>query len=314
MDLIKQHVFAPSTSKTYCTYLASYKKFCNSLSIPLAPISQDNLARYVAHLTFRLKYSSIINYLSIVRLIHLQSGFDNPVSTFYISSIQKGVRRLLGDASSPKLPITPHILLAIRSHLTFSNTFEVAFWAVCLVAFYSFFRKSNLLPQTQSSFSPTRQLSKENISFTPDGAVLQVSWSKTIQYQDRILQIPLPFIPGSKLCPSTALWLSCRQGLPSNSSPFQYIDHGSHTILVYPVFCRFLKECLGGLGLDSSRYSGHSFRRGGATFALEAGVPADLVQTQGDWRSDAYKVYIDPSLQGRRVVAQSMAEAVQTLL
>ena len=33
---------------------------------------------------------------------------------------------------------------------------------------------------------------------------------------------------------------------------------------------------------------GHSFRRGGATFVLEAKVPSELIKAEGDWRSDCY--------------------------
>ena len=60
------------------------------------------------------------------------------------------------------------------------------------------------------------------------------------------------------------------------------------------------------MGIDSSKYSGHSFRRGGASFALECGVPVDLIQSQGDWRSNAYQSYIDPSLQFRQSVANTL--------
>jgi len=313
VKLIRDNVYAASTAKTYSTYLASFYKFCNQNTIKPVPISQDNLARYVAHLSFRLKYSSIINYLTVIRLLHLEAGFPNPLSTYYLGTIQKGVRRLLGDSVSPKLPITPHILLSIRALLPFHSSFQVSFWSASLVAFYSFFRKSNLLPQSPSTYQPDKQLSKNNISFTPQGAIIQVTWSKTIQYQNRVLQIPLPFIPHSKLCPSTALWLSINQISNNNPSPFQYLDKGFATILTYPVFCSYLRFCLDSLGFDSSRYSGHSFRRGGATFALESGVPADLVQAQGDWRSDAYKIYIDPSFVGRKAVAEAMAKAAQSL-
>lgn len=307
-------VFAASTKKTYSSYLAMYYKFCSQFKISPVPISQFDLSRYVAFLSFRLKFSSIQNYLSVVRLLHLEAGFDNPLSTHYMGSIQKGTRRLLGDASSSKLPITPHILKGIHSLLSFSDPLHVPFWAACLVAFFSFFRKSNLLPPSTNSFDPSKQLSRSHLHFHADGLTIQVTWSKTIQYQERTLSIPLPYIKNSPFCPSTALWLAFKQGDPSNMSPFQYMEGYHLTFLTYPKFLVFLKQCLHRLGFDTSRYSGHSFRRGGASFALESGVPADLVQTQGDWRSDAYKLYIDPSLQARRTVALTMAKALQALV
>ena len=313
VSLIRGHVYASSTQKTYSTYLSCYHKFCANANINPVPISQQDLARYVAFLSYKLCYSSIVNYLTVVRLVHLEAGLDNPVSTYYINSLQKGTRRLLGDSSSPKLPVTPDILLKIRTLLPFTSSFDISFWAACLVAFYSFFRKSNLLPQSMSAFCPDKELSKQNIFFTAEGAVIKVIWSKTIQYRDRTLHIPLPFFPSSKLCPSTALWMSLQQGTESHLSPFQYVEGFSVKFLTYPVFCAYLRSCLDRLGFDSNRYSGHSFRRGGATFALESGAPPDLVQAQGDWRSDAYKLYIDPSFQGRKAVADIMAKAAQAL-
>jgi len=46
------------------------------------------------------------------------------------------------------------------------------------------------------------------------------------------------------------------------------------------------------LGLDPNNFSPHSFRHGGATYAFQAGVPEHLTQIHGDWRSDAYKLYL----------------------
>ncbi|CAC5393969.1 unnamed protein product [Mytilus coruscus] len=62
-------------------------------------------------------------------------------------------------------------------------------------------------------------------------------------------------------------------------------------------------------GINSSQYSGHSFRRGGASFALECGLPGEVIQAHGDWRSDAYKAYLDPSLSYRHQVMHAFATA-----
>jgi hypothetical protein len=40
-------------------------------------------------------------------------------------------------------------------------------------------------------------------------------------------------------------------------------------------------------------FSGHNFRRGGATFAHRMGVSPLLIKLMGDWSSDAYMTYID---------------------
>ena len=52
------------------------------------------------------------------------------------------------------------------------------------------------------------------------------------------------------------------------------------------------------------------FRRGGSTYAFISGVPADLIQLHGDWRSDAYKKYLGFSLEDKMSVAERMKEEI----
>lgn len=72
-----------------------------------------------------------------------------------------------------------------------------------------------------------------------------------------------------------------------------------------------MKQSLTTLGYEVSRYSGHSFRRGGASFALECGISSDFIQSQGDWKSDAYKLYIDPSIQYRQDIVKVFASVLK---
>ena len=50
---------------------------------------------------------------------------------------------------------------------------------------------------------------------------------------------------------------------------------------------------------DASGFTGLSFRRGGASWAFQAGVPGELIQVCGDWASDAYKKYLEFSMQNK---------------
>jgi hypothetical protein len=140
-----------------------------------------------------------------------------------------------------------------------------------------------------------------------------VLWSKTIQFQQRELLVPLPHIINSHLCPSRMLRLVfALNPSPSNIWPaFTYKLHSKHTLLTYSVFLKILQSCLVKIGLDPSQYSGHSLRRGGASFALECGLPSDLIKSQGDWKSDAYRSYLDPSLSYRSEVALRLGVEIQ---
>ena len=147
--------FAAYTSKTYLTQLSAYLNFCSRMNIKPVPLSQENLGRYIAFLSRRLCFSSVKQYLNAVHLVHLEAGLQNPLEkNWYVSSILKGVCQLKGDTSLQKLLITLDILKQVFLVLDMHSSFDRAFWAACLVGFFSFFRKSYLLIPSHLLFDP----------------------------------------------------------------------------------------------------------------------------------------------------------------
>ena len=312
MAKLRLLIFAQSTRRTYSTQLGLFLRFCSYLNINPVPISDTNLGRYVAFLAPKLCFSSIRQYLNVVRLLHVESGYPNPLSNnWFLDSILKGLRRKKGDSTSQKLPITADILYGILQLLNLDRPFDLVFWAACLVGFFSFFRKSNLFIPSPKQFDPSKHLCCSDVSFSTSGAVLAVRWSKTIQFRQRVLEVPLPHMPGSPFCPSSALLLVTRS-LPNAQGPrplFCYKASSGVRPLTHSEFVQALKSHIDRLGIDSSLYSSHSMRRGGASFALHCGLPAELIKLQGDWASNAYEKYLYPSLNLRKRVADTMGKA-----
>lgn len=48
--------------------------------------------------------------------------------------------------------------------------------------------------------------------------------------------------------------------------------------------------------IDSKEWTGISMRKGGATSALRAGVPGEIIQVMGNWKTEIYKSYLDQSI------------------
>ncbi|CAC5397551.1 unnamed protein product [Mytilus coruscus] len=153
--------------------------------------------------------------------------------------------------------------------------------------------KSNLLVPPLQDFDPNRHLSRQNIQFHPEG----VNKTKTIQFSERSLEVQLPAIRNSPLCPAQALMLSFKlvQSGIASCPAFLFKEGGQIVPLPQCSFLARLKDSLKEIGIDPIQYSGHSFRRGEASFAFKCGIPGELIQAQGDWKSDTYKRYLDPS-------------------
>ena len=251
-----------------------------------------------------LKFNSIKSYLKIIGVLHKEFGLPNPISdNWHIKSLLTGIKRVKGSTIKQKLPITVDILNKIYGLLNCNISFDDSFWAVCLVAFFGLFRKSHLLPTSAAKFNPDSQFTKSSFQFCSCGALLSVKWSKTIQFKDRVVFIPLPYISGSPLCPVTAICraLSFTRSAPKCFHAFAYYDASlpGVRILTYRAFLSKLRDCLDKLGYVSSDFAGHSFRRGGASLAFQSGVPVEFIKMLGDWKSDSVLLYLTVPLQYR---------------
>ena len=70
----------------------------------------------------------------------------------------KGIARLKQHCLKQAEPITPAILLRIHGLLDHSDPLDATLWCLFLFAFFSFARKSQLTPDTQKSFDPSKDL------------------------------------------------------------------------------------------------------------------------------------------------------------
>ena len=128
---------AESTKRTYRSQLKSYLSFCTLYGYCPVPATVSTILRYIAHLSKRLSYNYIKQYMSVVRGIHGDCYYPYK----QVKMVLKGVRRLKGDGKNRKPPITMDILLALHGLIDHSSSVGASFWAACLLAFYGMLRK-----------------------------------------------------------------------------------------------------------------------------------------------------------------------------
>lgn len=118
----------------------------------------------------------------------------------------RGLSRVMGDSVRITRPVTNDMLSVFFRCFDWSNPLHVCMHAAFLVAFFSFLRMSNLVPYTLADLVSDKSyfLKRSDVSFSASGAILRVYRTKAIQFNQRALEIPLPLIPNSVLCPVSA--------------------------------------------------------------------------------------------------------------
>ena len=273
--------------------------FCEYFNIRPFPVTSDKCRLYIAFLTKLLtSYGSLCNYLSVLVHANLSLGYDKKfMSNYEVQLMKRASRRPLGDNPNRKSPITINVLIGIYRLLDLSWRFHAAVWALLLVAFFSLLRKSNLLPATYQEVRNINSphLRRCNVHFNTQGVILSVYETKTIQFKQRLLTIPLPKIHNSILCPAQTL-RNYLQMVPAPSNFPVFLIKDKTLVFLQPLlsshFARVAKTLVSMLNLDTELYSPHSFRRGGATFAFQAGAHPLFIKCLEEWSSDAYLIYL----------------------
>ena len=146
--------------------------------------------------------------------------------------------------------------------------------AAILLAFFALLRSSELLA-----------LRWRDLARTSEGYEVLVHRSKVDPFRSgATIRVAPSGDPG--LCAVTTLDTFLATERPRDGALFRF-QTGSP--LVRQRLNALVKDLASRAGVDSSRYSSHSFRIGAASTAAAAGVPEWKIQALGRWSSDCYK-------------------------
>ena len=156
--------WSPSTVRSYSSgqrqffsSVVSQWNLFNDNGLPL-PASELTILRFIASLSKRLAASSIRNYLSAVRNLHIIYGFPDLLQDLPgVPLVLKGLKCVRGDNRQVKTPITSLVLFSTKLQLNFQLYDHVMFWAACCLAFFVFFKEvlnSRFLRGGEGGFRP----------------------------------------------------------------------------------------------------------------------------------------------------------------
>ena len=226
----------------------------------------------------------------------------------------QSLKRRLAKAPNQALPISPQHLAAMYKFIDIDNPQDLAVWCCILVGFFGLLRKKNICPEDLHDLDPVKILTIRKVSINkPAGiALLYINFAKTIQFGQRDLTIPLISNHTRALDPVYHLdLLFKRTQAPPDYPAFSYRNSsGKLSFVSHKLFTQRLKKLLSQSGFCPEKFSGHSLRRGGATFLYKSGASILEIQSSGDWQSSVFTRYLfigmEERLASQRLMAQNL--------
>ena len=285
--------FRPSTLRQYTRMWRDFLAFQVAAGLPHSQVNSNFLLSFMEYLyQSKLSSSHIANYMAALRSFYIINALDTtPLKDERIPLFLKSIKIQAPFAPTIKPAIDVRRLESIiqQCHaLPHSKIFQPLY----LLSFFSFLRLSNILPHTTKTFDPTRQLARGDFILSNNNAVLLIKWSKTLQDRKKSVTIPLPSLGSSPLCPIKAITnIILLHPAGENDSLFVIPRSSSPVPLTDSMARKHLKKISIILGLHSP-LTFHAFRRAGAMWAFQNGVPLEHIMKHGTWKSDAVWTYL----------------------
>ena len=303
--------FANNSRKNVVSNIRTYLFFTSYYGLEDLPASPTNLCRFLELLALTCGYGHIKNVLSSVKYLHEAYGHSFPSSDFDLDATLQGLKRRLAKTPFFVMPISPKILMSMYTNLDMSIPADLALWCSYLVAFYGLFRKANVVPEP-GPLDSARTLTRDHIILDRTNKIvyIRVTFSKTIQFCQRDLLISVPSNSNIALdLYSHVVNLLDSIDALGTAPAFSYTKT---KFVTYKSFTDRLKILLSQAGLSPHLYSGHSFRRGGATFLHQVGGSILQIQSAGDWSSQCFTRYLYLSTEERLKAQHLISSAIST--
>ena len=249
---LKSQALAQGTWRNKDAHFSAFLKFCEHYNLISFPAHRDTLVLYVSFLVYvrGISVGTIRNHLSTIKSYHAEFDVFLPSPSQYLPLrlAIRGAKKYLKRAINQKLPVTPQVLSALLDLVPHTSPLYSFF----LVMWLSFCRPSSLIPNSPSLFDPSVHLTWGKIQWMEEGLILDITFSKTLQCQERTHRVSLAASPERpELCPARALVrLMTTPGYPRGlNDPVFAFKQGPNWIPLarsnsYPVF-KHLMEVIG---------------------------------------------------------------------
>ena len=283
--------YTKSSAANVLSAVRQYLYFTFYFKLEPFPTSVDTVVCFMEFMARTSGHPHLKHLLSSVKYVHEAFDLPFPVNSFQVDTTMQGLKRRLAKVPFQVLPLTPTILKKMFIHLNMSKPQDRALWCSYLLSFYGLLRKSSAVPKS-STYTATQVLVRRNvrIDLQNNMVYLYLGYGKTNNFCTRDVLIPIPGNDDPALDP--VRHLAALFSIVNAEDDAPAFTYGVNTFITYSAFTSRLKSLLKKAGYDPALFSGHSFRRGGASFLHQCGGTALMIQASGDWSSQCFTRYL----------------------
>ena len=217
----------------------------------------------------KVSVSMICNYLAAIRDKFIMYGLstvslDDRKLHYFVKSLK--INRPLSITKCNIISIEDlYAMVTCCDSLYMGQVYKTVF----LVAFFGFFRLSNLCPHSLNTYDFTRHLAGGDVFWDENSLKILIKWSKTLQSRDKVKIITLPSLGRAAICPLRAVKKLFKLYNRSNNDPlFQFKYPSGWQVLIDSKVKKTLSFINSHIGYIPHYFTFHSFRRSGASLAF----------------------------------------------
>ncbi len=287
-ELARHYARQSRSANTWRAYQSDWRRFegwCGSLDLASLPAAPETVAMFIAQEAAHGRNpSTLARRLAAIRLVHRGAGVASPHDALAVTEVMRGIRRAWGRAPDRKAPAFDDEIKRMVDLVDPDSAKGRRDRVLLLFGFAGAFRRSELVA-----------LEVRHLEYRDNGVKVTIEVSKTDQEaQGQVIAILRQ--PGSRYCPVQALdaWRTAAQ---IESGPlFRRMNRGdkvSESGLTSQSIALIVKSLARKAGLDSTRYSGHSLRRGFLSSAARKRASIFKMADQSRHRSlDVLRQYV----------------------
>ena len=288
------YYYTKGSQQNVISHLRQLSIFCVAFNVQFLPADRNTLLGFIELMSRTCGYDHVQHILSSVKFLHEFSGHSYAGDSIEFKVLLRGLRRKLAKPTRQVLPITPEILILMYEHIDLNNAADLAHWSSFLFALRLLYRKSSIAPESIKKFNSFTDLSRQKAVMAHGTVLVYQDFSKTNQFMATTRVTPLVAGNIQALDPCFHYQkLVTEHEVPLSYPAFSYYSDGSIKCVTRKSFNSMLKLLLSKIGLNPDLWSGHSFRRGGASLLYRLGIDPLTIQACGDWSSDTFLRYLE---------------------